>query len=181
LTADPTAVYRHFRDKDELVHAVYDRMLSQQLTRIDMAASWKDQVRQAAHLSWDICEEYPSIGIESLNLTTGGPGELAAVEFLLERILQSGLAQNEAVRFYAVVAAYVISVGGALAATRMKANADGSWLGDLAWADPRKYPTIDAARHELAALNNREIVEVGLEMLLDAAEATGHGSDLSNP
>ena len=37
-------------------------------------------------------------------------------------------------RFYAVVAAYVIPVGGALAATRMKANADGSWLGDLAWA-----------------------------------------------
>ena len=27
LGADPTAIYRHFRDKDELVHAVLDRLV----------------------------------------------------------------------------------------------------------------------------------------------------------
>ena len=78
-------------------------------------------------------------------------------------------------QFYAVVAAYVLSVGGALATTRMKATADGSWLRDLGRVDPQQFPRIAAARNELADLTNRDIVEAGLDVLLDSAAATALG------
>ena len=36
LGADPTAIYRHFRDKDELVLALLDRLLAQVEGRADV-------------------------------------------------------------------------------------------------------------------------------------------------
>lgn len=43
LGADPTAVYRHFRNKDELLAALTDRLLDP-LASPDLAAGWREQL-----------------------------------------------------------------------------------------------------------------------------------------
>ena len=48
LGTDPTAVYRHFRDKEELMQAVVDRLIVAMLDQLDHDAPWRDQLRDGA-------------------------------------------------------------------------------------------------------------------------------------
>lgn len=176
LEADPTAVYRHFRDKDELVRALFDRLLQDVLAQIDPKASWREQLASCAELTMDVCEAHPWIGIEARTVTTHGPGELGSVELILESFQRAGLDQPDAVRFYAVYSGYVLSVAAAVAAGRLVAqdrgvSADVTWVGDVGPVDAHVYPALAAARAELAELRDREVFRIGLGVILDAAEA----------
>jgi AcrR family transcriptional regulator len=175
LGSDPTAVYRHFRDKDELVRAVFDRLQVGIIERIDTTGTWREQLVEASVLTWQVCADHPSVGVEARSMITGGPGELAAVEMLLERFLSAGLERTEAVRFYAVFASYLLSVASSVAAYRLHGPRDGAldgtWLGDVGPVDPARYPAVASVRAELAALRDPEVFMMGVEMILDAAEA----------
>jgi AcrR family transcriptional regulator len=178
LGADPTAVYRHFRDKDELLRGAFDRMLIKIVSRVDPAASWRDQLRQSALATLDICEQYASIGAEARALTTRGPGELAAVEHLLQQFQRAGLDQPAAVRFYSAFSGYLLAVAATAATVRLASLAtdsttglgDRSWLGDVGPVDAARYPAVAAARAELAQLQDRDVFMMGIDVLLDAAE-----------
>jgi len=176
LGADPTAVYRHFRDKNELVGAAFDRLLQDVVRGVDPAGSWRDQLRDSATLTLDVCEAHPSIGIEARSLITRGPGELAAVEHLLEQFQAAGLDQVQTVRFYAAYSSYLLAVSATAATLRLETHgevgtADTSWIGDVGAVDPTRYPAVAAARTELANLRDRDVFMMGVEVLLDAAEA----------
>ena len=177
LGADPTAVYRHFRDKDELVRGAFDRMLVEVVGRVDPEASWRDQLRQSALLTLDICEKYASIGAEARALTTRGPGELAAVEHILQQFQRAGLDQPAAVRFYSAFSGYLLAVAATAATVMLDPRDDApatlgerSWIGDVGPVDPARFPAVAAARAELAQLQDREVFMMGIDVLLDAAE-----------
>lgn len=51
LGADPTAIYRHFRDKDELLLSVADHMLGEALDAIPEGLDWKSRIRALADAS----------------------------------------------------------------------------------------------------------------------------------
>ena len=175
LSADPTAIYRHFRDKDELVRAVFDRLLVGILRQIDGDLAWREQLRSMAELTLQLCVDYPTVGVEAPTLTTEGPGELSAIELLLEQFKRSGLTPTDAVRFYAVFASYLLALGASFAAYRLSSGREAmgaSWIGDLGPVDSARFPGVAAARSDLAALTDAEIFMTGVEVILDAAEAT---------
>jgi AcrR family transcriptional regulator len=180
LGADPTAMYRHFRDKDELVRGAFDLMLIEVTNRVDPAASWRDQLRQSAVATLDICEKYPSIGAEAQALTTHGPGELTAVEHLLQQFLRAGLEQPAAVRFYAAFSSYLLAVAATSASLVLSPRLDRAvspsereWIGDVGLVDATLFPAVASARVDLAKLQDREVFMMGVEVLLDAAAAAG--------
>src|SRR5262249_44611399 len=45
LGVDPTAVYRHFRDKDEILAAAADRLLAEVTDGLELSGGWRDQLR----------------------------------------------------------------------------------------------------------------------------------------
>ncbi len=45
LGVDPTAVYRHFRDKDEIIAAAADRLLAQVIAADEPASGWRERLR----------------------------------------------------------------------------------------------------------------------------------------
>jgi len=45
LGVDPTAVYRHFRDKDEILTAAADRLLAEVTDGVELSGGWRDQLR----------------------------------------------------------------------------------------------------------------------------------------
>ena len=47
LGADPTAIYRHFRDKDELVRAVLDKLIGDVVAAVDPEAGWRERLTRA--------------------------------------------------------------------------------------------------------------------------------------
>src|SRR6478736_6005412 len=54
LGADPTAIYRYFRDKDELVLALLDRLLAQVDEVSDKSGDWRVRLRSSALLTVEV-------------------------------------------------------------------------------------------------------------------------------
>ena len=85
LGADPTAIYRHFRSKEHLMQALLDELTSRSLAAVTAdAADWRDRLRQLAASTLALYAAHPAVGAEAIVLTTHGPGELEAIELMLE-------------------------------------------------------------------------------------------------
>lgn len=179
LGSDPTAVYRHFRDKDELLRAVIDQQHVEVLARLDRSGSWREQLTQLARQTVQAAMEHPAIGVELGRLTTGGPGELAMVETMLRLLEAAGLGREETVRFYAVLSSHALTGASAMAMTRLRlggiAEAESVQWFELHAVDLERYPAVAASLDRIANLRATEIYLIGVEVILDAAEAAAAG------
>src|SRR4249919_1146684 len=54
LGADPTAIYRHFRDKDAVVVGVLDRLTAECVARVDESAPWRERMTQLTQVSLEV-------------------------------------------------------------------------------------------------------------------------------
>ena len=178
LGADPTAIYRHFRDKDELVHAVLDRLVHRAVNAVDPDAGWRERMTQLAQATLEVFGEHPSIGAVGASTTTGGEGELAAIELILVAMTDAGLGRQDSVRFYGVLSSYVISFAAAQAAAAVAGDVDADpvWIGVHRSLQHSRHPAITAVRDELEALRDHEVFESGVEVILDAVQARAAAS-----
>jgi AcrR family transcriptional regulator len=178
LGSDPTAVYRHFRDKDELMAAALDRLITAALDQLDHDASWREQLRHFAELTIDIFAAHPHVGLESSAMTTGGPGELAAINLILTQLQRAELGPEQAVRYYAAYSSYVLAAAAALSRQRLRDEETGTssrWVGELRAVDAAQLPALAAVLPELVALSDRDVFMTGVEVFLDSVEVTAAG------
>jgi AcrR family transcriptional regulator len=181
LGTDPTAVYRHFRDKEELMQALVDRLIAAMLDQLDHDAPWRDQLREGALLSMDIFAAHPRVGIEASAVATGGPGELRAIDWILTQLQRSGLAKDQIVRFYAAYSSYVLAASAALSQQYLAQDQTGRtsrWVGDLRAVDASRLPALAALLPELVALADRDVYVTGIEVFLDSIEVAARDEGL---
>ena len=177
LRSDPTAVYRHFRDKEELMQAVVDRLIILSQEQLDPEAPWREQLYDGAVATMDVFAAHPHVGVESSTIATGGPGELAAINWILTQLGRAGLDKEQAVRFYAAYSSYVLAAAAAL--SRQALNEDDTaarWVGDLRAVDAARLPALSAVIPELVALSDRDVFLTGVEVFLDSVEAVAAAS-----
>jgi len=175
LGADPTAIYRHFRSKDDLMRALLDHIIGAAVAEV-IAPAWDDRLRQltARTLAW--AARYPAIGAEAIVLTTHGPGELAAIELMLDAFREAGLPDDEIVRHYALLASHSLSGAAGMARARGEGEStdlvmeDGAWLDEPLIVDPRKYPMIAQYGGRLNDLRDVDLLMSGVEMIIESAK-----------
>lgn len=97
LGADPTALYRHFRNRDELLLAVFDRMYADVAARYVHEPDWRSSLRWVAVAMRSALLERPALIAEVGYRFTGGPHERAAIE-LTRRIFERAGLPSEAAR-----------------------------------------------------------------------------------
>src|SRR5262249_26261043 len=156
---DPTAVYRHFRDKEELMQTVLDRLIVTTQEQIDREASWRDQLLDGAIATFDVFSAHPHVGVEASAMSTGGPGELAAIDWILTQLERAGLDKQQAVRFYAAYSSYVLAAASALARQHLRdaeSATPSRWVGDLRAVDASRLPALAAVLPDLVALADRD-------------------------
>ncbi len=169
LGADPTAVYRHFRDKEELMQAVVDRLIVTIQERLDLDAPWRDQLYDGAVATFDVFTAHPHVGVDSSTIATGGLGELAAINWILTQLGRAGLGKEQAVRFYAAYSSYVLAAAAALSRQQLRDDASAAhWVGDLRAVDAARFPAVSAVLPELVALSDRDVFLTGVEVFLDS-------------
>lgn len=173
LGVDPTAVYRHFRSKDELMGALFDHVTDLGLQAIDAPPEqWQDRLRQLALLTREALSRYPAVGVEAMQLTTNGTAEHRAMETILDAFSRAGLEGDELVRHYALFA--MISLSGSAAAARARAahpdEEDTLWLGTPLLVDPSEFPLIAANGARLAEIRDQDLYLSGIEMVIASAE-----------
>ncbi|QYH35082.1 TetR/AcrR family transcriptional regulator [Salinibacterium sp. M195] len=176
LGVDPTAVYRHFTSKDDLMRALLDELQSTTLSRINTDSDWRERLRQLAWITLETYVEHPAIAMEATVLTTNGPAEIATIEFILAAFADAGLDGSELVNHYALFSSYVLSEVAGMARSRA---ADGSTDADLdTWfdgpllVDPVKHVHIAAVAAELRGLRDTDIFRLGVDLILDSAART---------
>ena len=178
LGADPTAIYRHFRSKDELMRALLDEVTLRALNSVDVPVEdWQGRLRALAGATLDLYSEYPAVGAEATTLTTHGPGELGAIELMLQAFTTAGLSEPDVVRHYALLASHVLSTAAGIARARAERDDDefdGPWFDEPPLADPRRFPRLAEHTLALASLRDRELFFLGVDQILDsAARAAG--------
>jgi AcrR family transcriptional regulator len=175
LGADPTAVYRHFRDKDELLEAALDRLLVQVVAAVPADLPWRERLRAAAIGYLDAVVSHPVVGVQAGHRTTGGPGELAMLELLLAGLAEAGLSDEQVLEYYPLLAGYAASMAAAQAAYRLQDDrlepTERAWVGTYGLVDLDRYPVSTRLREELARLRDSDVFVSGFELLLDAVVA----------
>lgn len=177
LRADPTAVYRHFRDKDELLRAVGDHLHGQVLVDLPPEdGPWRAVVREvcirlrASHLA------RPHLAALVRTGPPLQPHEFRLTEVLLRQLRRGGLGDAAAVEGYhalieLTVGAAAIDATMAAATPSTRTAAYAAWRDAYAGLDATEFPesTRLAARLYPGSADDR--FAFALDRLLDGLAA----------
>jgi hypothetical protein len=112
--------------------------------------------------------------VEASTITTGGPGELAAINWILTQLERAGLDKSHAVRFYAAYSSYLLAASAALSRQRLRGEEEPApaWIGEVRAAEVARLPALAAVLPELLTLSDRDVFLTGVDVLLDSVVAS---------
>lgn len=169
LGADPTAVYRHFDSKAQLLAVATDRLLERGVRAVPEGLAWRERLRAAAVGYLDLLVEHPVLAFEIGGYhVTGGPGEAAARELILGCLLEAGLPPEEAVDFYTLLVAFMPAMATTIAAIQLGRAEPRPWPGSFEphWED---YPALVSVAHLEVVLDPRSVTLHGVDIILESA------------
>jgi AcrR family transcriptional regulator len=178
LGADPTAAYRHFRNKDDLLLALGDRLLGEALdpavTTTPAGAGWRTVLRLRAHAVRDTLVRHPELARLISIRVTQGEHEALAIERDLATLSETGLPTREVVAIQRALADTVLAWSSFTAAFEAlpddaKARDTAAWDTTYRRLPPGQFPHIHAARPYLDEFD--DAFDVALELVLDGVEA----------
>ena len=170
LGADPTAIYRHFTSKDDLVLAIADHLIEEAMAGMSPQPCWVDTLADAARRLRRTYCAHPAAASLSASRTTGGPAEMQAINFLIGAVLEAGFEGAEAVRVYRALGDFALYFAGGAADflaldERAQATDRAAWTGYLA-VDRAEFPHIWQVRLELPEVIEDEIFDTILSLVI---------------
>lgn len=169
LRADPTAVYRYFRSKDELVLAIADRLIEEAVDGFTPHACWVDTIADLARRLRAVYRAHPAAASLSSFRTTQRPAEIRAVEWLVGAMLAAGFEGDEAAVMYRSIADFSLYLAGGEAAflslDPAQREADQSaWTRVYRSVEREEHPNIWAVRDALPRVSHDQIFEQALSV-----------------
>jgi AcrR family transcriptional regulator len=178
LDADPTAVYRHFRDKDELVLALTDRMIEESLALAASSApdhdNWRDWLITTARAIRAVHLARPALAVLAATRTTASPAETESVEKIIGVLHHAGLPVIEAAECYRMLLdltlAFVQSTAAFLTLDKeAQAKDDAAWSVKYGLLPAERFPLLHQSSSRLTELfrSDDEVFELTLQTFLD--------------
>ncbi len=161
LGADPTAVYRHFRDKDELVLALTDVLIDE---AIELAAreghpndAWRESLTAMAMAIRRVHLARPALAALCAVRTTASPSETESVERVIGLLHSAGLPVIDAAECYRMLLDLTLAFV-QVAATWLMLDPAAQAKDDAAWAV--KYGLLPADRFPLVHQSSARLTEL---------------------
>jgi AcrR family transcriptional regulator len=178
LGADPTAVYRYFRSKDDLVLAIADRLIEYAVEGFAPSPCWVDTIVDLARRIRVVYQEHPAAASITSYRTTQRAAEMRAVEWLLEAVGRAGFEGEQAALMYRAIADFSLYMAGGEAAllsldpAQQEADA-GAWTRAYRTVEAGEHPHIWALRDALppVADDNDAVYERALELFMAGIQA----------
>lgn len=171
LGADPTALYRHFKDKDELLLALADRLIGEALRGFEPSPSWRDTVRDLVIRSRRAYLAHPQVAILASVRVTRQESELRFVETMLATLRGAGFGQDEAVRIFRACTDFMLAwtafSAGLHALGEQSDSDDRDWVESYTKVPAAKYPHAVASVAAAASIGDEENFGYALDLLLD--------------
>ncbi len=171
LGADPTAVYRHFGSKDDLILAIADRLIEEALAGLTPGECWVSTLIDTTRRLRRTYLAHPAAASLSAYRTTQRPAEMGAVDVLLEAVLAAGFEGAEAAVVYRAIGDFALSWCGGEAAflsldERLQARDRAAWTQAYLAAGRDRYPHIWQVREELPRVTDDAIFEMILSFVI---------------
>jgi AcrR family transcriptional regulator len=172
LGADPTAVYRHFASKDDLILAIADRLISEAMAGLSAEPCWVDTVSSIVRRLRATYRTHPGAAALSASRTTQRPAEMRIVNVLIGAVLQAGFEGAEAARVYRALGDFALAWAGSEAAF-LALDAGLQQADRAAWAraylavDRAEYPHTWQIRDELPSVTDDGIFEMILSLVIE--------------
>src|SRR5215470_18193197 len=171
LGADPTAVYRHFSSKDDLVLAIADRLIEEAMDGLPAHDCWVETVIDSTRRLRRTYLAHPAAASLSSFRTTGRPAELRVVDRTLEAVMAAGYEGLEAAVVYRALGDFALAWCGSEAALRalpepLQAVDRGTWTQAYRAVGQQEYPHIWRVRDELPLVTDDDIFETVLAIVI---------------
>ena len=187
LQAHSTSIYRHFRDKDELVLELIDSLRAKSYgADLVSTGDWREDLRLISRLIHEHYLRYPGLALQMAARTTRRPTEFKNVEFALDAFRRAGLDDESAVvatRVFGNFTRAVSALEASLQALPEKTRTmdELSWTVEYRQLSPEEFPNIARTSDKLLGLGDPRLFFHGVEMLIESVaarvEAAGHASD----
>ncbi|WP_327148466.1 TetR/AcrR family transcriptional regulator [Nocardia sp. NBC_01329] len=147
LGTDSSSLYRHFRNKTELLRAVADRILLAAMDGYRPEGDWKQRITATALRLREAFGQHPQLAAIWGRYASGGSGSRLVMEEILQALRDSGLPDQEIPTRYhrlaILVAALIASEAGVSALTPDEYD-QGMELFRVAvlGADPERFPAL---------------------------------------
>jgi AcrR family transcriptional regulator len=171
LGADPTAVYRHFASKDDLVLAIADQLIEESAAGYAPSDCWVETLTEGARRLRATYLAHPAAASLSAYRTTRGPAEMRAVDIVIGAVLAAGFEGAEAATVYRAVGDFALSWAGCEASflamdERLQKVDRDAWTGAYLVVDRADYPSIWQIRTELPEVRDHDIFETILSLVM---------------
>jgi AcrR family transcriptional regulator len=177
LSAHPTAIYRHFRNKDELLLALIDALHEEALSHTPPPTDdWAHDLMQIAIHTHAAFLRHPNVGAMAAARTARRENEFRSVERKLDCMRRAGLNDTDAARYYRIFADLVLSysaMDASLAALSPEVReADlRAWKTDYLTLPPERYPNIARVAPRFVALDDPQNFVTAVETVIDTVRA----------
>jgi AcrR family transcriptional regulator len=171
LGVDATAVYRYFRDKDEILAMAAAKLLQEVVRDVPEAGSWRDRLRALLLSLRRVYLAHPN-ALLALQLTAPMLDEgYDNVDLALALLRESGLAEDEIPLAFEALETYTI--GGTVFDARATDESLERWRRVYSGMPEVRFPNLASTGRRL--YNDVEkAFRYGLELLFDAIEAKTH-------
>ncbi|MET9424610.1 MULTISPECIES: TetR/AcrR family transcriptional regulator C-terminal domain-containing protein [unclassified Streptomyces] len=184
LGADPTALYRHFRNKDDLVLAVADHLLEESLEGFEPSDDWHETLRTLCIRNRKVYLSHPRAAVLATVRITRRPAEMRVVEMILAALAKAGFPPEQAVRHYRALVDFMLSWS-CMDATystldsETRRRDESAWSGEYAAVPAATHPHLAAAAPHLPAVDDEANFLFALDLILEAiaARAPSRGRD----
>jgi TetR/AcrR family transcriptional regulator, tetracycline repressor protein len=168
LGADPTSVYRHVRDKDEILAAAADRVLSEAAEGFEPTGSWRTDLRDVIMRARGAYLAHPQALMALQSSPSSLPDGYRLAELAVGLLRDTGLDDDEVAVAFETLEGFTIGAASLDAyATR---ESEEAWRRVFAALPPREYPNLTALALRLYQ-DAEQAFAYGLDLLLDALEA----------
>lgn len=180
LSAHPTAIYRHFRNKDELLLALVDALHEEALADTPPPTDdWAHDLMQIAIHTHAAFMRHPHVGALAAPRTARRENEFRSVERKLDCMRRAGLDDTTAARCYRVFADVILAysaMDASLASLSPEVReADlRAWQTDYMSLPPDKYPNIARVAPRFVALDDPQNYVTAIQAVIDMIRAEAH-------
>ncbi len=183
LGADPTAVYRHFGSKAQIMSAVIDRLMDDIARGLPIDSDWRGLLQAMAERSLETFIAHPAIGAHLTDSRPVGPGELSLIEISMRAFEDAGLDGDALVEYYAAFSGMLLSFV-AMSCRELVTARDGSatgiesmpWLPADVAVSPERFPMLDRYANRLMSMDYRSTYFAGVDVLIAAVEGLARSS-----
>ncbi|MEU4269767.1 helix-turn-helix domain-containing protein [Streptomyces sp. NPDC026092] len=180
LGADPSSLYRYFRNTDDLLLRLADEFIGLAQDRWTPTGDWRVDLRDMGLRIHGVYVENPQVALLAAHRTTGRAHETAAVEKILGILRGAGFPDPTAVRLYhafvdqALAFAALDAAANALPRPAREADEE-VWHSSYGKLPADTHPNVAATFPLLAADMRESGYPFALDLMLEAAEARLRG------